>query len=65
METNFNEQKIKTVELASMFEVEELEERIEFGKWSAKADGTYVECSGGDCDGKFKGEVKYTMTAPW
>jgi len=57
-----NGRAIDNVKLAQLFEVEELEERVEFGKWSAKADGTGGTCSGGDCDAKFKGEVSYKIT---
>lgn len=32
-----NNQELNKVELARMFEVEELEERVEFAKWSLKA----------------------------
>jgi hypothetical protein len=29
--------------MANLFEVEELEERVEFGKWSASVEGGYTE----------------------
>jgi hypothetical protein len=48
------------VDLARIFEVEELEERVEFGKWSCKAEGDYT-CGAGDCDGKMKVEAAYTV----
>lgn len=52
---------LNNVELAQMFEVEELEERVEFGDWSAeptvKGGGT---CSGdfSDCKVKVEAGVK-------
>jgi hypothetical protein len=60
MKSNLETQKIEAVKLAHSFEIEELEERVEFGKWSAKAEGGYT-CGGGDCDGKMKYEATYTM----
>jgi hypothetical protein len=32
--------------MANLFEVEELEERVEFGKWSASVEGGYTEKDG-------------------
>lgn len=52
------------IELAKAFQVEELEERIEFGSWSASADdtgGTYTP-STGNFSGEFNGTVTYTIT---
>jgi hypothetical protein len=60
MKTEVGKQKISNVDLARIFEVEELEERVEFGKWSGKAEGGYT-CGGGDCDGKMKVEATYTI----
>jgi len=39
METAMKKQNTKEVELARLFEVEELEERMEFGKWFANEHG--------------------------
>lgn len=61
-ETAENKRGTDNVKLAQLFEVEELEERVEFGKWSANAEGTYATCGGGGCDGTFKGEATYTIT---
>ncbi|MCH7399024.1 hypothetical protein MM236_13545 [Belliella sp. DSM 107340] len=55
-----NEVVENNLQIAQLFEVEELEERVEFGKWSGKAEGGYT-CSGGDCDGKMKVEATYTI----
>lgn len=57
MKSNLETQKIDAIKLANSFGVEELEERVEFGKWSVeptepKGGGT---CSGGDCSGKIEG----------
>jgi hypothetical protein len=60
MKTEVGKQKISNVDLARIFEVEELEERVEFGKWSCKAEGDYT-CWAGDCDGKMKVEATYTV----
>jgi len=46
METLKEKQNRKEIEFTQLFEVEELEERIEFGKWSAEA-GTSTEIPGG------------------
>jgi hypothetical protein len=51
----------EALETANHFELEELEERLEFGQWSAeptvKMDGTYLNCGGGDCSGALKVEA--------
>lgn len=44
MKNLIEKQKTNGLELAKQFEVEELEERMEFGRWSAEAS---VEVSGG------------------
>lgn len=46
-----------SLKLAEAFEVEELEERVEFGRWETSAEGTGGTCSGGDCDMKYKATV--------
>jgi len=46
METSIEKQNTKALEFARLFEVEELEERIEFGKWSAEA-GSSTDTSTG------------------
>ncbi|AFL85504.1 hypothetical protein Belba_2982 [Belliella baltica DSM 15883] len=45
------------LQVAQLFEVEELEERVEFGKWSAETKGGYSEEKGG----YIEGGVKYTF----
>lgn len=47
--------KLDTLELAKAFEVEELEERVEFGRWGASEPKGGATCSGGDCSGKIEG----------
>jgi hypothetical protein len=42
----------EALELIKLFEVEELEERVEFGKWSASAESGYSEKEGGYVKGK-------------
>ena len=46
----------KELELARLFEVEELEERMEFGKWSGEASGGYSESQGAHAEGSIKFE---------
>ena len=46
----------KEVELTHLFEVEELEERMEFGKWSGEASGGYSESQGAHVEGSIKFE---------
>lgn len=50
------------LELARMFQVEELEEKVEFGKWSAEVKGgvTY-DPSTGETSGTIKGGVSFSL----
>jgi hypothetical protein len=63
---NENQKAQEIFELAKQFEVEELEERVEFGRWSAsaKAEGG-ATCNGGGCDGKFKGSAGVGWKPNW
>jgi len=46
----------KELELVHLFEVEEIEERIEFGKWSGEASGGYSQSQGAHAEGSIKFE---------
>ena len=48
---------METLKFAEAFEVEELEERVEFGRWSVSGEGTSGTCGGGGCKEKFKTTV--------
>ncbi len=56
MKTTIKNRMPDKVKLAQLFEVEELEERVEFGKWTpiVKGGGT---CTGDFSDCKVKAEV--------
>jgi len=54
MKATIENQKTNEVELAHLFEVEGLEERMEFGRWAVTGDGTSGTCSDGECSGKYK-----------
>ncbi|WP_375580295.1 hypothetical protein ABWH96_04450 [Marivirga tractuosa] len=49
---NENQKSEEIFELAKQFEVEELEERVEFGKWTASAEGGYSQEKGAYVGGK-------------
>lgn len=49
--------KINTVQLAHSYELEEI---VEFGKWSAKAEGDNT-CGSGNCGSKMKFEATNTI----
>lgn len=56
--TNSENSKFKNnIELAQLFEVEELEDRVEFGKWSGSVKGGTSEEQGPYVEGK----VTYTF----
>jgi len=60
MKTMTKKEAFDDLKLAQLFEVEELEERVEFGRWSTSAEGTGGTCGGGNC--KFK--AKFTVKIP-
>lgn len=49
-------EKIDNLQLAELFEVEELEERVEFGKWSGSVKGGTSEEKGDYIEGEVKFE---------
>jgi len=58
-----SQKQLDNLRLAQGFEVEELEERVEFGKWSAEAEAGATCSGGGDCSGYVKeATVTYTIT---
>lgn len=42
------------------FKVEELEQRLEMGKWSASASGS-LGCTSGDCNGRVNAGLNYSF----
>lgn len=46
MEVKMKSQNEKELELARLFEVEELEARMEFSSWSAEGSGDYTPATG-------------------
>ena len=65
MKNTKTKSQMETLKLAEAFEVEELEERVEFGKWTTDIQAG-ATCGGGNCDGYVKkAEFTYTMKAPW
>ena len=52
---------METLKLAEAFEVEELEERVEFGKWTSNIQAG-ATCGGGNCDGYVKLSMQGTFT---